>query len=384
MARDVIFIDMLTLTCELGGSQGFENLIEALGQKITRLHPRDLFEDFQHYWKDHGTADNKLSTFIEESALSRGRQLLICFDGLDVLHPHSDLFDRLSALLRNWASNTVTGVPGWKALRLLVVASTHPTVLGTVDHGSPFGNMVVPVEVFELEPEQVHDLARQYTALPDVEKSLGELGELVGGHPYLLRAALYDAMRGDCSLDDLVVGRHQGPVIRRFLARLCYRLKGSELGPLASRVIAGTYNAGDRALLSKGERRGLFRYDTTRQSWSTRYRLFERVLNSPQSSPSVSCYTDEQKTALVGFLLHRFSANELLSELPKLVNEQHLAKELLVPSSPASRANQCTDILLSRGFVDEGFFERLEECRPRCVEHISALRSVFGISRRLK
>jgi hypothetical protein len=59
---------------------------------------------------------------------------------------------------------------------------------------SPF-NVGLPVELDEFSPEQVGQLLELH-GLSLAEKQLDQLLELVGGHPYLVRKALYELANG--------------------------------------------------------------------------------------------------------------------------------------------------------------------------------------------
>ena len=68
---------------------------------------------------------------------------------------------------------------------------------------SPF-NVGVPVELRELLPEEIADLLQRHQ-LQLRKTELEKLLNLVGGHPYLLRAALYQLARGRVTLSDMLV-----------------------------------------------------------------------------------------------------------------------------------------------------------------------------------
>jgi hypothetical protein len=68
---------------------------------------------------------------------------------------------------------------------------------------SPF-NVGLPIELPEFTSQQVQDLARRH----ELDWNTGEVEKLmalVGGHPYLLRLAMYVIARQDVTLDTLLL-----------------------------------------------------------------------------------------------------------------------------------------------------------------------------------
>jgi len=88
----------------------------------------------------------------------------------------------------------------WKKFRLVVVHSTEVYIPLDINK-SPF-NVGLPIELPEFNSQQVQELARRHGLLwnaPQVE----ELMDLVGGHPYLVRLAMYHIARQDITLSQL-------------------------------------------------------------------------------------------------------------------------------------------------------------------------------------
>jgi AAA-like domain len=67
---------------------------------------------------------------------------------------------------------------------------------------SPF-NVGVPIELLPLSEEQVRDLVGRH-GLRWSERDVGQLMTMVGGHPYLVRVALYHIARGELTLEQLL------------------------------------------------------------------------------------------------------------------------------------------------------------------------------------
>ena len=89
----------------------------------------------------------------------------------------------------------------WKKLRLVVVHSTEVYIPLDVNK-SPF-NVGLPIELPEFNLDQVQELMSRH-GLDWSTLEIEELIALVGGHPYLLRLAMYHIARQDVTLDTLV------------------------------------------------------------------------------------------------------------------------------------------------------------------------------------
>jgi serine/threonine-protein kinase len=88
----------------------------------------------------------------------------------------------------------------WEKLRLVVVHSTEVYVPLNINQ-SPF-NVGMNVKLPEFNLVQIKDLAKRY-GLNWTENQVEKLMALVGGHPYLVRKALYHIRRQDETLEQL-------------------------------------------------------------------------------------------------------------------------------------------------------------------------------------
>jgi len=89
----------------------------------------------------------------------------------------------------------------WKKFRLIVVHSTEVYIPLDVNK-SPF-NVGLPIELPEFNSQQVQDLAARHK-LNWSATEVAELMALVGGHPYLVRLAMYRIARQDVTLNQLL------------------------------------------------------------------------------------------------------------------------------------------------------------------------------------
>lgn len=114
-------------------------------------------------------------------------------------YPHiaTDFF----ALLRSWCEQARQNL-NWQKLRLVVVYSTED--YATLDiNRSPF-NIGLPIRLSEFTQRQVEDLAQRHGLDWSSGKESAQLMSLVGGHPALIRIALYYICSEVITLEDLV------------------------------------------------------------------------------------------------------------------------------------------------------------------------------------
>ncbi len=89
----------------------------------------------------------------------------------------------------------------WAKLRLVIAHSTESYVVMDTN-SSPF-NVGLAVELPEFSQEQVLDLAARH-GLSWGTGAVEQLMAMVGGHPYLVRLALYHVAQGDLTLQELL------------------------------------------------------------------------------------------------------------------------------------------------------------------------------------
>ncbi|HEY9603513.1 MAG TPA: AAA-like domain-containing protein, partial [Allocoleopsis sp.] len=170
---------------------------EQVGRRLKRLN------QLEEYWQGYGSKDKCIAYFEECLLEELDTPLVIGLDEVDRVFPHREIADDFFALLRSWYEFARYGdftSELWEKLRLVVVHSTEVYVPLDINQ-SPF-NVGTNVELLEFTSAQVQDLARRYGlswSTPQVE----QLMTFVGGHPYLVRKALYHIRRQDARLEEL-------------------------------------------------------------------------------------------------------------------------------------------------------------------------------------
>ena len=175
---------------------------EQIGRRLKRL------KDLDDYWIGYGSKD-KCNAYFEECLLEElDVPLVLGLDEVDMVFPHREIADSFFALVRSWYESARYGDFSselWEKLRLVVVHSTEVYVPLNINQ-SPF-NVGKNVELPEFTFEQVMDLAQRYT-LSSSASLVEQVLMLVGGHPYLVRKALYHLRRQDLSLTELTETAH--------------------------------------------------------------------------------------------------------------------------------------------------------------------------------
>lgn len=179
----------VTLNFELADSEVFSNLDKFL-QWFCATVTDDLQLPIQldSYWSKFLGSKKNCTNYFEKYLLSEiGTPLALGLDAVDLIFPQEQVADDFFGLLRAWHEKSKQS-DVWRNFRLVIVHGTEVYIPLSNDQ-SPF-NVGLPVELPEFNSSQVKDLAlRHELDLSEVE--IAELMALVGGHPHLVRIALY-------------------------------------------------------------------------------------------------------------------------------------------------------------------------------------------------
>jgi serine/threonine-protein kinase len=152
-------------------------------------------------WDDIFGSKYNCTAYFEEYLLPEiNGPLTLGLDEVDRVFEYPDIASDFFGLLRAWHEEAKNREI-WKQLRLIVVHATEVYIpLNT--NQSPF-NVGLPIELPEFTLTQMVQLA-QLHQLPWTAPDLEKLYTLIGGHPYLVRLALYHAARKDVTLTQLL------------------------------------------------------------------------------------------------------------------------------------------------------------------------------------
>jgi hypothetical protein len=155
-----------------------------------------------HYWDTEilGSNDN-CTVYFEEYLLTLNEgSLVLGLDEVDRLFPCTDVVEDFLGMLRSWHEKGKIS-PKWRQFSLAMAHSTEVYIPLNMNQ-SPF-NAGVPVELMEFEHKQVKRLAHLHH-LNWNDTQVENLMEIVGGHPYLVRLAMYEVSSHPVTLDQLL------------------------------------------------------------------------------------------------------------------------------------------------------------------------------------
>ncbi|HEY9640762.1 MAG TPA: AAA-like domain-containing protein [Coleofasciculaceae cyanobacterium] len=164
-----------------------------------------LPHQIDQYWTEtYGSKDN-CTMYFEDCLLTEvDRPLVLGLDEVDRIFQYPNIADDFFGLLRAWYEEAGYGGSDstlWEKLRLVVVHSTEVYIPLDVNQ-SPF-NVGLPIELSEFNPEQVFDLTQRHGLVWQMAQ-VDQLMSIVGGHPYLVRLALYHLAQQHLTLPQLL------------------------------------------------------------------------------------------------------------------------------------------------------------------------------------
>lgn len=195
---------IVPLTFQLTDESAFADLNQflrrfcALVSRRLQISPKQVEE----FWDADlfGPKDNCNAYFEERLLPNLTMPLVLALDEVDRLFPYERVAKEFFTLLRAWNEQSKTSKL-WEKLRIVVVHSTEVYVVMDTN-SSPF-NVGLPIDLTDFTPEQVQDLATRH-GLNWSTTQVEALMALVGGHPYLVRLALYHIAKADLTLEQLL------------------------------------------------------------------------------------------------------------------------------------------------------------------------------------
>jgi transcriptional regulator with XRE-family HTH domain len=146
----------------------------------------------------------KLScSFYFQSYLLKQSQspIVLVLNEVDRFFEYPHIAQEFFALLRSWCEEAQQNTH-WQKLKLVVVYSTEE--YATLDiNRSPF-NIGLPIRLSEFTQQQIEDLARRHGLKWNSQKESTQLMSFVGGHPALIRIALYYIACRKVTLEEII------------------------------------------------------------------------------------------------------------------------------------------------------------------------------------
>jgi hypothetical protein len=165
-------------------------------------HQARIENQLKLYWDTDILGCNDNCTFYFEEYLlpQLNRPLVLALDDVDTIFQYSEVTKDFFGMLRSWHEKGKI-LPKWKQLRLVIAHATEIYIPLDFNH-SPF-NAGIPIGLLEFDQEQVKALALLH-GLPWSEGQIAKLMQMVGGHPHLVRLALYQISYHNLSLEQFL------------------------------------------------------------------------------------------------------------------------------------------------------------------------------------
>ncbi|WP_375495332.1 AAA-like domain-containing protein [uncultured Nostoc sp.] len=161
----------------------------------------NLPDKLDKYWQGKLGSKDKCTDYFERYLLAEiPEPLALGLDEVDEIFQYHQVAADFFGLLRFWHEEA-KNEPLWKKLRLIVVHSKEVYVPLNINQ-SPF-NVGLAIELPEMGQAQVQELVQRHGLQWKLEQ-IEELMQMVGGHPYLVRVALYQIARGRITLEKLL------------------------------------------------------------------------------------------------------------------------------------------------------------------------------------
>ncbi|MBD2773728.1 AAA-like domain-containing protein [Iningainema tapete] len=141
------------------------------------------------YWDEEMGSKISCSLYFQEYLLPALQSpVVLALNELDWVFEHPDIAADFLPMLRSWYEQA-TRVDNWQKLRLVMAYSTEILVPLRLTQ-SPF-NIGLPIKLPPFTKQQVEDLAERHGLNWADGSEADKLMAMVGGHPYLVRLALY-------------------------------------------------------------------------------------------------------------------------------------------------------------------------------------------------
>ena len=162
----------------------------------------NVSDGIDHYWSTRrGAALAKCSNYMTDHILpSVNKPLILAIDAMERLLDapfRNDFF----GMLRTWHNDRAHD-PKFQKLSLFLSSSTEPHLLIDKKDRSPF-NVAQLIELNDFALEEVRELNQRHVTRLN-EEQVVKLMDLLNGHPFLTRLALYTMALKKCELETLL------------------------------------------------------------------------------------------------------------------------------------------------------------------------------------
>lgn len=192
----------VALSLQLVDSQTFKNLDKFLRWFCASVASElNLPANLDNYWNQIFGSKVSCKYYFERYILkSIDTPIVLGLDEIDRIFQYPEITSDFFSLLRSWHEDAKNR-DIWKNMRLVVVHSTEAYVPIDINQ-SPF-NVGLPIDLPELNPVQIQDLANHYQVKLDISE-IEKLMATIGGNPYLIKLALYQISTNNFTIDELL------------------------------------------------------------------------------------------------------------------------------------------------------------------------------------
>ena len=177
----------------------FEN-IDSLLTLIYKIINNELDLEFdEQKWQESISSfgiNHTWNKYFTKKILNNDRDIILAFDNFDRVFEHSHIAKDFCGLLRSLYDYETS------CKFFLIVSYSQESYVDQGMNQSPFENLGIPIELSEFNFSEVEKLVNLHRLEWSKEK-IEELMSIVGGHPYLIRVALYEIVDQKISLNKL-------------------------------------------------------------------------------------------------------------------------------------------------------------------------------------
>ncbi len=182
----------------------------------------DIPEETKIYWQSPLTNIVKCSNYISKYIIPKANApIVLAMDEVENILT-SPFRDDFFAMLRTWHNDRAYD-ENFARLSMILSSSTEPYLFVDNPNHSPF-NVAELITLKDFTRPEVEELNRRHN-LPLTDVEIHSLMDLVGGHPFLIRLALYLVATGKYRTDNLLTHAtdEDGPFgdhLRHYLLRV--------------------------------------------------------------------------------------------------------------------------------------------------------------------
>jgi hypothetical protein len=155
--------------------------------------------NLDQHWDSYLTNQDNCSNYFTDYLLNEvSNPIILGLDNIDEIFAHKEIAGEFFKLLRSWHQQGKDDNL-WKNLRIVISHSQEVYAIEFDINSSPF-NVGFSVELGEFNQSQIKELIKRH-GLNWSEQEIQMLINMIDGHPYLLRVALFYLAKGQLNLD---------------------------------------------------------------------------------------------------------------------------------------------------------------------------------------